>query len=186
MLKNWHLVWRHARRTGLAASAASALLLAASANAQTNASGGHDTDQPIEINADALEVQQEQKLAVFRGNVDAKQGQLRLSADEIKVWYRDRDTGGGSDIQGAIIRIVAAGNVLISTPRETARGGRGEYDVVLKQITLTGDVVLTRGANVIRGERLVLDLENGRSEIKGSATQRVKGLFSPPKKKDRE
>ena len=183
MLKNWHPDRQHALRAAFAVLAGAAFLLTASANAQTKASGGHDTDLPIEINADALEVQQEKKLAVFRGNVDAKQGDLRLTADEIKVWYRDRDSGGGSDIQGAIIRIVADGNVLVSTPTETAKGRRGEYDVTQKQITLTGDVVLTRGNNVIRGEQLVLDLANGRSEIKGGTKQRVKGVFSPPKKK---
>lgn len=142
----------------------------------------HDTELPIEISADALEIRQDQKMAVFRGNVDAQQGQIKLSADEIRVWYDDREKGDDGEVRGSISRIVADGNVLITTPRETAKGGHGEYDVPKKLITLTGNVVLTRGGNVITGERLVLDLAEGRSEITGGGKKRVKGVFSPPKK----
>ena len=137
-----------------------------------------DTDQPIEINADSLEVQQDNNLAIFTGNVDAAQGRIRLRADRLTVHYRP----GGSaaaDVQGTISRIEATGQVFVWSPEETAQGDNGVYDVASKQIVLTGTVVLTRGDNVVRGKRLVMNMQTGRSEMKGG---RVQGIFVPPKK----
>lgn len=154
------------------------LLYAAPAAAQSGNPLQADTDQPIEINADSLEVQQDNNLAIFTGNVDAIQGRIRLRADRLMVWYRP---GGseGADVQGTINRIEAVGNVFISSPDETAQGENGVYDVPNSQIVLTGSVVLTRGENVVRGNRLVMNLKSGRSQMQGG---RVKGLFVPPKK----
>ena len=134
----------------------------------------HDASLPIEITADSLEVKQKERLAVFRGNVDAVQGRMRLTASEIRVRYRP---GSGGESAGAISRIDATGGVRFATPSETAEGDAGVYDVDARHITLTGSVVLTRGDNVIRGERLTLDLATGESRIESS--QRVRGLFQP-------
>ncbi len=143
----------------------------------------HDTDQPIEINADSLEVEQNDQVATFRGNVDAVQGEIRLRADELKVHYRNGgDSGGAAGTAGAIVRIDAVGNVFVSSPTETAQGNAGVYDIDSREITLTGQVVLTRGENVLRGERLVLNMATGRSRIE-SGGQRVRGIFMPSREK---
>lgn len=71
----------------------------------------------------------------------------------------------------------------MSSPDETAQGDSGVYDIAKKQIFLTGNVVLTRGENVIRGEKLTLNMATGRSEIQGGK-QRVHGIFQPPKKNE--
>tara|TARA_B100000029_G_C17028998_1_gene761458 strand:+ start:42 stop:554 length:513 start_codon:yes stop_codon:yes gene_type:complete len=162
----------------------SALLLAtlvvigalATSNAQAQPTTAHDARLPIEITADSLEVKQKEQLAVFRGNVDAIQGAMRLTASEIWVRYRPESEG---EAQGTISRINASGKVRFSTPSETAQGDSGVYDVDAQVITLTGSVVLTRGSNVIRGEKLVLDLATGQSKIE--STRRVRGLFVPKK-----
>jgi lipopolysaccharide export system protein LptA len=138
-----------------------------------------DSDQPIEINADSLEVQQNQRLAVFRGNVDATQGRIKLRADELRVHYADAEQGAAG-VSGSIRRIDAVGNVLIWSPTETAQGDLGVYEVARKVITLTGQVVLTRGQNVLRGQRLVMNTATGVSTIDAGGG-RVKGLFVPPK-----
>ena len=136
----------------------------------------HDPTLPIEITADSLEVKQNESLAVFRGNVDAIQGTIRLRANEILVRY-------GSDQVGTsnISRLDATGHVRFSTAEETANGDTGFYDVAQQFVVLTGTVILTRGENVVRGERLTLNLATGESKVEGSTT-RVKGLFQPPKK----
>ena len=141
-----------------------------------------DTDNPIEITADSLEVKQDENIAIFRGNVDALQGEMRLRADELTVHYRSAK-GNGSGVN-AIGRIDAAGSVFITSSRETAQGEIGVYDVENNVITLTKNVVLTRGDNVIRGNRLVLNLTTGQSRVDGGvgATRsggRVRSLFVP-------
>ena len=155
-------------------------------------SSGHDGSLPIEISADSLEVAQDEQIATFAGNVDAVQGDLVLSADELKVHYDDDSEAVGiSAGRGNKIRqIDAEGNVIISSPEEIAEGDFGTYDVPAKLVTLLGKVVVTRGANVIRGERLEMDLESGKSRMVGTVTSddqsggetgsgRVKALFTP-------
>lgn len=160
------------------------------ANAQSAlSSSGFDTDQPIEILADSLEVQQEQQTATFAGNVQVLQGEIRLKAARLVVYYSDSDaqqSGNQNEEAPKIKRIDASGNVFISSPRETAKGDQGVYDVLNKNISLQGNVVLTQGQNVLRGQRMVLDLVSGRSRIEGSGTGntsgRVRGIFVPQKK----
>lgn len=148
----------------------------------------HDTSLPIEITADSLEVLQNEQIATFTGNVDAVQGDLVLSADLLRVHYGGGgDSASGPAAAGSIRRIEAEGNVFLSSPRETAQGDAGVYDVASNQLSMEGAVVLTRDDNVIRGQRLELDLVSGRSRMLaavpstdgGTAPQRVRALFTP-------
>ena len=148
----------------------------------------HDTALPIEITADSLEVLQNQNIATFQGNVDAVQGDMVLSADQLRVHYRSGADGEPTAAgDSSIRRIEAEGNVFLSSPRETAQGAAGTYDVAANRVTIEGSVVLTRDDNVIRGERLEMDLVSGRSQMfagtpsteGGNPAQRVRALFTP-------
>jgi lipopolysaccharide export system protein LptA len=152
------------------------------AAAQDDVLGAVDTLQPIEITADTLEIEQGLGLAVFSGNVNAVQGDMILRAETLKVYYRTNDASDPEiDAQGRISRIEADGQVHFATPTESARGKLGTYDVEGRTITLTGGVVLTRGDNVLRGNRLELNLATGRSKLfgDGEGGDRVRGLFVP-------
>lgn len=146
-----------------------------------------DADQPIDINADNLEIQQDKNLAIFTGNVIAVQGRIKLRAEQLRVWYRpsseksnsgDGNGSGGGD--STIIRIDAIDNVFVSSATETAQGDLGIYEVAEQRLTLTGTVILTRGENVLRGKKLVMNMATGQSRISGG---RVHGRFVPPKRK---
>ncbi|MEQ8349334.1 MAG: lipopolysaccharide transport periplasmic protein LptA [Sneathiellaceae bacterium] len=175
------------RRTGLAAASACALLLAVAAPAAAQlGTGNHDSSQPIEVISDALEVQQAKNLAIFTGNVDAIQGDMRLRADRLTVHYRNNEQAeaqaeaAGAAAGGAITKIVAEGQVFVSSPKETGQGDTGVYDVEAQTVVLEGkEVVLTQGDNVIRGTRAVMDLATGRSVVQTKPGGRVRGLFVP-------
>ncbi len=147
----------------------------------------HDSKLPIEITADSLEVMQKDQIATFVGNVDAVQGDLVLSSDQLRVHYRASEDERGVTA-GSIRRIEATGDVFLSSPEETAQGEFGVYDVDGALLTLEGSVVLTRAENVVRGERLEIDLATGRSQMfaavpstaGGTPEQRVKAVFVPP------
>lgn len=165
---------RKATWTALVAALMSAVVAGGPVSAQEAAP---DYRGPIEITADALEVQQDNAIAVFTGNVRAVQGNILIAADRIQVAYAQ-----GGDGADAIRSIDAEGNVFFSTSTETAEGDAGVYDVDNGIITLTGSVVLTRGENVVRGNRLVLNLATGVSRIEGAPDGdggRVRGLFVP-------
>src|SRR5690606_21662694 len=110
----------------------------------------------IEVTADSLEVLQLDRRAVFRGNVVAVQGQVRLRSDVMIVTYRQGDerTQG----ENTISRLDVDGNVFMTTPEETAKGDKGVYNVDKKEIVLQGNIALTRQKNVLKGDRLEYNL----------------------------
>ncbi len=177
-----------ARRRAAPALLVAALLLAlplfALAQEGAPAAGGsglgaHDTSQPIEITADRLTVQQAEGRATFEGNVVAEQGEMALSAAKVVVFYELGENEATP--QQAIRRIEVEGDVRITTPTETATGDEGYYDVAGGEIVLRGNVVLTREANVIRGDRLQIDVNRQIATMSttDSATGRVRALFQP-------
>ncbi len=180
--------WRLAFRLGLALSLGAALTVAAPGGARAQAAP-HDNSLPIEITADRLEVVQPDRVATFTGSVDAVQGEMVLSADQLRVHYNKdgQDAAPPGAGGGSIRRIEAEGNVFLSSPTQTAQGKTGVYDVASGQVTLEGSVVLTQGDDVIRGDRLEVDLASGHSRVLaaapsgagGAAPQRVRALFMP-------
>ena len=168
------------------------------ATAQVSLGNRQNSDQPIEIASDTLEVQQDKQLAIFRGKVDVVQGDTRLRSDELYVYYRDRQAQQGASGQGreqpaprpapaatggadtsSITKIEAKGNVFVSTPKERAQGNFGIYDVDKKTITLTGDVLLTSDQSTVRCQRAVMHQDTGRSTCDPVAGGRVRGVFIP-------
>ncbi|MEX2518396.1 MAG: lipopolysaccharide transport periplasmic protein LptA [Paracoccaceae bacterium] len=151
-------------------------LLAGAALAQSNGPFGgfrHDSAQPIEIAADSLEVREGDKTAIFRGDVVAGQGTLRLTAKELEVDY-----GPGGGETGQIRRIEARGDVFLANGAETASGEFAEYDVAAGTIKMSGAVTLTQGGNVVKGEQLSIDLNSGQGRVEGGGG-RVKSVFTP-------
>jgi len=140
------------------------------------------TDQPIDIESDTLEVLDDEKRAIFRGNVKAVQGGMTLRSGELLVNY-----SGGEGLSGANSRITnirADGKVLITTDKnQTATSDWALFDVTSQQVTIGGNVVLSQGENVIKGDRLVIDLKTGRSRFENegqvAAKKRVRGIFKP-------
>lgn len=161
-----------------------------SVQAQSKLSG----DQPIEIVSDALEVLQNEKKAIFTGNVIATQGDINMRADKMIVFYRETSdsapasSAGGSDSMGkGIYRIESEGSVIFTSPTETAQGDKAVYLVDTDTIDLLGNVFLTRDKNVLKGTKLVYNLQTGRSVLTGGASSgtkgvRVRGLFVPGEK----
>jgi lipopolysaccharide export system protein LptA len=142
---------------------------------------GHDSNAPIDVAADRIEVQDRADRAIFAGNVRVRQASLSLDTERLTVAY---SSGGGVQIR----RLDAAGGVVVRSPSETARGNFGIYDLDKRLITLVGAVQLTRGGSQVTGSRLVIDLDSGRAVIDGGAPGvgqsggRVTGRFTVPQR----
>ena len=163
-----------------------AILLAASAalaqsSGSVSALKGHDSNAPVDVAADRIEVQDRADRAVFAGNVKVRQGTLTLDTARLTVAY---SSGGGIQIR----RLDAAGGITVTSPSETARGNFGVYDLDARLITLIGDVRLAREGSTINGSRLLIDLQSGRAVIDGGAPGvgqsggRVTGRFTVPQR----
>ena len=163
-----------------------ALVCAAAALAQQpqgsiSALKGHDSNAPIDVASDRLEVQDRAARAGFVGNLHVKQAEQSLDTARLSVAY---SSSGGVQIR----RLDASGGVTVRSPSETASGTFGIYDLDRKLITLVGDVRLQRQGSEINGQRLVIDLDSGRAVIEGGPAGvgqsggRVTGHFTVPQK----
>lgn len=135
---------------------------------------------PIEIEADELEVQDRKKTAVFRGNVRLVQGPTTLRASSITVYYSGRASGSTQQIS----KVEARGPIRVTSKDQTARGDRATFLMESQVLTLAGNVVLTKGSNELRGQKLVVNLKTGESRIDAPNRQsggRVRGVFLPGK-----
>lgn len=128
-----------------------------------------DPNEPVEITADELSVDQTNGSAIFAGNVVAGQGQLRLSAGEVRVQYAV-ENGVNT---GRIDKLLASGGVTLVNGGEAAEAKEAVYSVGSGEIEMTGDVVLTQGQNALSGEKLIVDLTAGTGRMVG----RVKTIF---------
>ena len=77
-----------------------------------------------------------------------------------------------------IDRLEATGKVLVTSKDQTASGDSATYDGKTEVLELRGDVVLTQGKNVVRGDRLVVEMQTGRARVL-STTRRVQMLLTP-------
>ena len=163
---------------GAIAGAAGALAFSSIAGAQSL--GSFDSNQPVNFDADRIELQDRQNRVVLSGSVDIRQGDLRLTAQRTTIAYND---SGSLTIQ----RLDASGNVVVTRGNERARGDAGVYDFNRKTIILSGNVGLNRGGDKLNGGRLVIDLNSGLSSVDGSGAAtsdrpggRVSGTFAVP------
>jgi lipopolysaccharide export system protein LptA len=189
-----------------------AAIAAAAQPAQKDQPGGAmqgmqlNRDQPVKIESDSLEVRDKSQQATFIGKVKLTQGDTILQCQRLLIFYEDGSAapaqkkgqqtaqkggaqtaqkgggigGGGQQIK----RAEAKGDVLVTQKDQTAKGDNGVFDVKANTVTLTGNVVVTQGANVLRGDRMVVNLTTGvarvdSGESKTGERQRVEGLFVP-------
>jgi lipopolysaccharide export system protein LptA len=147
-------------------------------------------DQPVRIQSDGLVVRDKDKMATFTGNVHVTQGDTEMRSKVLVVFYVDNSKPGaspattmktaqpgalpGSGDQQQIRRIEATGGVVVTQKEQNAAGDAGVFDMQSNTVTLNGNVVVTHGKDVVRGQRLVVDLGTGVSRIDGG---RVDALF---------
>src|SRR3954451_9140254 len=176
----------------LALSASAALTASAAVGMQqqqpVSALKGHNSNAPVDVTADRIEVQDRADRAIFAGNVHVTQAELTLDTPRLTVAYSG---GQGSSSNVQIRRLDAAGGVVVKSPSEVARGDFGVYDLDRRLITLIGNVQLNRQDNQVNGARLVIDLDSGRAVVDGGppgvnqSGGRVSGHFSVPQRQQK-
>ena len=145
------------------------------------------------------------KMATFAGNVQVVQGDTTIKCHTLVVFYgpeegaaaakapapsanvpANANTGLPQDAHD-IRRVEARGGVTVITKDQNASGDLGVYDLKTKTITLTGNVVVSQGKNVVHGDRVVVDTETGFSRVESAPTStattpsRVRALILPGK-----
>lgn len=147
--------------------------------------------QPVSIEAERLEVRDKDKTATFAGKVQVVQGDTTLRCKTLTVFY-DEPAGEAkagskpvakiaSSAEQKIKKLDAKGDVVVTQNDQVATGDTASFDMDKNVVTMSGNVVLTQGPNVLRGNRLVVDLSNGYSRVESGNGKdgRVQGLFVP-------
>jgi lipopolysaccharide export system protein LptA len=171
------------------ALAGSAALAQVKQEQPVSALKGHNSNAPIDVQADRIEVQDRADRAIFAGNVHVVQQEMTLDTPRLTVAYSG---GQGANNNVQIRRLDASGGVTVKSPSETAKGDFGIYDLDRKLITLIGNVQLDREQNQVSGSRLVIDLDSGRAVVDGGppgvnqSGGRVSGHFTVPQRQQQQ
>lgn len=151
-------------------------------------------DEPVHIEAATLEVRDKDQVATFSGDVRVKQGDTGMRCKTLVVFYEPEKPStpaaakGGKSMQAAepgpggqqkIKRLEAHGGVVVTQKQQTVTGDLGIFDMKSNTVTVSGNVVMTKEKNMMRGERLVVDLTSGLSRVESGKNGRVQGLFVP-------
>lgn len=163
-----------------AAAVTTALILASGA---AHAQGG-DSSAPIDVSADQQETINSKCITIFRGNVEILQNRSRLRARQVTV-YSARKTGAGADganACGAAQRMEAEGQVYLVSDQQQARGDRAVYTFDNNIAVVTGDVVLVKGKDVARGDKLTVNTKTNDAKLESNSTgraapKRVRAVF---------
>jgi lipopolysaccharide export system protein LptA len=153
-------------------------------------------DQPIQIEAASLEMRDKKKEATFAGNVKVVQGDTTMTSKSLVVFYDSGPApatpapaapkgsksgsmqsatpgpGGSSSIR----RLEAKGSVVVTQKDQVVTGETAIFDTRANLITMVGGVVLTQCKNVLRGDRLKVDMTTGVSRVE-SDSGKVQGMF---------
>jgi lipopolysaccharide transport protein LptA len=154
-----------------------------------------DRNAPMEVEADALDMLDASNRAVFTGDVAARQGELLLRTAELTVFYSGQSgmafTQAGNDAErkakapgkgqskgpekaqekSELTRMEARHGVILTSKDQSASGKWADFDVKANTALLGGGVTVTRATadpekpDVVRGERLKVDLTTGISQV---------------------
>ena len=137
-----------------------------------------DKDQPIELEADGVELDEGRGISIYRGDVELNQGTMRLNADQLTVTHAGtRPT-----------KIVAEGRPVRfrQLPDDSkqfvyGRAQRAEYGIDSEELVLIGNARLEQGDDSFQSDRIVYDRINARIKAGAAAEgkERVKITISP-------
>ncbi|WP_257167530.1 LptA/OstA family protein [Bradyrhizobium sp. SRS-191] len=159
---------------------------------QQNALQGfsQNRDQPIQIEAASLEMRDKKKEATFSGNVKVVQGDTTMTSKSLVVFYDGGAQPGGAkpakaapaatpgpEGSSAIRRMEARGDVKVTQKDQVVTGETAVYDTKTNMITMQGGVVMTQCKNVMRGDRLTVDMTTGVSRVESDGGRGVQVLL---------
>jgi lipopolysaccharide export system protein LptA len=136
----------------------------------------HDSNAPVNISSDSFQADLNGKSGTWAGNVVVVQGDAKMRSNSVRV----------STVNGKADKVFATGNVVVDSPASgTATGDNGIYSVGPRTVVMTGNVVLKKSKDVMRGCQLTVNLNTGQAvlgscaQAQGKGSGRVQGVFTP-------
>lgn len=139
-----------------------------------------DSDAPIEIEAETLDVTDTKKIAIYTGNVIAKQGDFIVQTAQMTAHYVGSanltstspatpapiKSPKDDSAKAAQLKRVEARQkvVVIGKDGQKAVGDWADFDVAANTIVMGGKVIVTQGQNIVEGPdgtRFLIDMSTG-------------------------
>jgi lipopolysaccharide transport protein LptA len=149
-------------------------------NPKAEISDAKPENTPIIITAEQLDSDNKAKFAEFIGNVKAIQADFVITSDKLRIYYRGEllNTEKKGNDEEALKKIVATGNVTITSDQFIAKTETLEYDTASMTIILTGEnSTVINGKNSLTGSKIILYQKDGRVKVLGSKNKRIKAEF---------
>ena len=143
-------------------------------------------DSQIVIKADSLEIDDQNQIVTFTGNVDAREKEFVINCQKLVVYYKDlsakRVSAPG---EFNIDRIIATGEVKITRPNGgLATAEEAQYYRNDEKLILTGKPKVKQGDDYVQGSKITLFLKENRSVVEGSKDSKVRAVYSPRNDKE--
>jgi lipopolysaccharide export system protein LptA len=138
---------------------------------------GGNSKQPISIQSESLDYFDKEQKLVYSGNVVAAQGESKLKCSVLTIFLPPK-TGaqGAPTATGQVQHMDAAGPVTLVSKDQVGTGDHGVYDKPSDTVVLSGNVTLSQGPNVTKGDKLVYNLKTGQAKVTGA---HVVSMFQP-------
>jgi lipopolysaccharide export system protein LptA len=146
-------------------------------------SAGHGlaaNDAPIHVESNRMTSTEKSNSVVFTGEVDAKQGDVRIRTDEMTVFYTAADdTKAKKDdkkkTSQQVEKLLCNGNVEITRGEWLGTAKKMVYLSKERQVILTDNAKAWQGQNMVSGDKIIYYLDEGRSEVVGSGKATTAG-----------
>jgi len=149
-------------------------------------------NDPVHIVSDQMVVDTIKRIVDFNGNIRMTSRDSVITADHLKVYYKEGGFTGGTDTESSgeepsseesIDKIIAIGNVVINFDNRVAVAEHAVYTTVNGILVLTGkEAKITSDNNTISGEKITLHRRDGRVFVESSSKERVRAVLENKKK----
>jgi len=149
-------------------------------SSKTETSNAKSENMPIVITAEQLDSDNKAKFAEFIGNVKASQADFVITSDKLRIYYKGEllNSEKEQNDEEMLKKIVATGNVNITSEQFIAKAEKLEYDTASMTIVLIGEnSTVINGKNSITGSKIILYQKDGRVQVLGSKNKRIKAEF---------
>ena len=133
------------------------------------------------VTAETMSFDYKNFMAVFVTNVVVVDAQMKMESDILTIHFNQTN-----EIKSAI----AEGNVRLWHQNVSAACGKAVYLTRERQVLMTGNAVLNRGNDCLRGEKILLGLDDGSVQCEGGKLiifpEQKQGLDKQVKARSRE
>ena len=142
-------------------------------------------EAPIHIESNRMTSTEKSNSVVFSGDVDAKQGDVRIRADEMTVFYNTLESTAKQPVpkdkkkpaapqaekktSQQVEKLICTGNVEVSRGEWLGTAKKMLYLSKERQVILTENAKAWQGQNMVSGEKIIYYLDEGRSEVIGGS-----------------